>query len=278
MCPRARPPASNTPSHRNWSSRPPRPPDSRPARRSPPWYPSVTRKTPPWSASPWTGVTATNRSWTPPPKAAPPPTPTPNPASTRSGAATPTTGPGPATAPPSPSETEREEEVGRVATLEWEPLHTPRLVAFTLTGAEEGTFLLDPGTGHTRALTPGRTVVCAYPADGVYMAHVINHTDQVVDASQITICDHVTDRLRPGDHAYTVHAYYTEPGAALLEIVYADTNAPERACRTPGDAACPRWGRPGPYTATLTDVQARRSTRQDYRVTGPARPDRESVV
>lgn len=165
-----------------------------------------------------------------------------------------------------------------MATLEWEPLHTPRLVAFTLTGAEEGTFLLDPGTGHTRALTPGRTVVCAYPTEGVYMAHVLNRTDQVVDASQITIRDHVPARLRPGDQAYTVQADYTGTGAALLEIDYGDTTAPERAWRTPGDAPAPRWVRPGPYTATLTDVQARRSTRQDYRVTDPDRPDPDLTV
>src|SRR5690625_720472 len=262
MCPRARPPASNTPSHRNWSSRPPRPPDSRPARRSPPWYPSVTRKTPPWSSSVYTGMSATNNTWTPPPKAAPPPTPTPNPASTRSGAATPTTGPGPATAPPSPSETEREEEVGRVATLEWEPLHTPRLVAFTLTGAEEGTFLLDPGTGHTRALTPGRTVVCAYPTEGVYMAHVLSPDDEVVASTQVTIRDRVPARFQvPEQEQDTIHLIYDGHTPTVLEVDWGDGNI-DRDWHTPGQPPRSQFTHPGTYSGTITDVCARRADRQ----------------
>lgn len=165
-----------------------------------------------------------------------------------------------------------------MATLEWEPLHTPRLVAFALNGTEEHTCLLDPGTGHTRTLTPGRTVVCPYPHEGAYMAHVLNPNDQVIASAQVTIRDQVPALLRPGSQDYSVQADYTGTGAALIEVGYGDATAPERAWRTPGDTPALRWVRPGSYTATLTDVHARRSTRQPYRVTDPSAPDPEVIV
>ena len=165
-----------------------------------------------------------------------------------------------------------------MATLEWEPLHTPRLVAFTLTGAEEGTFLLDPGTGHTRALTPGRTVVCAYPTEGVYMAHVLSPDDEVVASTQVTIRDRVPARFQvPEQEQDTIHLIYDGHTPTVLEVDWGDGNI-DRDWHTPGQPPRSQFTHPGTYSGTITDVCARRADRQSYLIAPPAKDPDLSVT
>lgn len=165
-----------------------------------------------------------------------------------------------------------------MATLEWEPLNTSRLVAFTLTGAEPGTYLLDPGTGHTRTLTPGRSVVCPYPSDGAYMAHVLSPDDEVVASAQVTVRDRVPARFQvPEQEQDTIHLIYDGPAPTVLEVDWGDGDI-ERGWHTPGQPPRSQFTHPGAYAGTITDVCARRTERQSYLIAPPAKDPDLSVA
>ena len=163
--------------------------------------------------------------------------------------------------------------------LEWEPLNTNRLVAFTLSGVGEGTYLLDPGTGHTRTLAPGRSVVCSYPGEGFYMAHVLNPNDQVVACAQITIRPEAPARFHTPEHEHsTVHLDYQGSSPALLSVDYGDGDGPVGGWFLPGQPPTSRFMPPGRYTGTIHDQQARRTLEQEYLVTAPPEQDPGIVV
>lgn len=157
-----------------------------------------------------------------------------------------------------------------MATLEWEPLNTSRLVVFTLTGAEPGTYLLDPGTGHTRTLTPGRSVVCPYPSEGAYMAHVLTSDDEVIASTQVLIRARVPARFQvPEQEQGTVHLLYDGDTPTVLEVDWGEGDV-ERGWHTPGQPPRTRFTRPGSYSGAITDVCARRTIHQTYMVAPPA--------
>lgn len=159
-----------------------------------------------------------------------------------------------------------------MSTLEWEPLTAPRLISFTLTGAGpgRGPFLLDPGTGHTRTLAPNRPVVCPYPTEGVYMAHVLSTDDKVVASTQVAVRSQVRARLHtPPQEQDTVHLVYDGTDPTLLEIDWGDGTT-DQGWHTPGQAPTARFTAPGSYAGAITDVCARRTTRQPYLIQPPA--------